>query len=670
MFSQDMQKGFAYLEAGEYQNAELFFQNILNDHAQNKTARLCFGRAVGLNGNPEKATAIFINLLENYNDDFEVKLNYGESLLWNDKFEEAKKYFKILVNEEPKSFPALLSYANTLSNLKEYENALIYVDKALVVKPNNLNALNSKKYMYLGYAHQKQQQQEYTQAENLLKENLRLFNNDIDTLLNLANLYLISDQLEKAKECYNLIAEQPGQKITALNGLALVSHLNRKEKDALKISKEAFDGLTSMNEAQTQQTTERYIQALIWNKKYKTARSLIRDLILTKPNQNWVLALRATLNTYKGDFKKSLKDYNTILTNDSISFDGNLGKANAQKALGLYNDAYRAVYKTLSIFKNQKDAENFVNILDKQFTPFFETKTTYSFDNGNNEAFTETTNVTVPLSTKLQVNGLYSYRNSKNKVTTNKAKANNLLFGFNYLLHPKIAIKTNIGVTDVNAKTTNYTQFLTNIVFKTKPFKLQTLDLGYKREWQDFNADLLNREIVQNTLYANYNVNSNFNLGWYTQYNYSWQNDSNQKHLLFTSVYYNLFDKPLLKTGLNYQYITFKDQVPVIYFSPEKFNVVEVFVDLVKNQTGKWFYNLNLATGLQFVEDQERQNTFRFQGKLGYNISNRFTANLFGLHSDIASATAAGFNFSEIGFKLKWYLCATPLFMKSKNETH
>ena len=316
MFSQDMQKGFAYLEAGEYQNAELFFQNILNDHAQNKTARLCFGRAVGLNGNPEKATAIFINLLENYNDDFEVKLNYGESLLWNDKFEEAKKYFKILVNEEPKSFPALLSYANTLSNLKEYENALIYVDKALVVKPNNLNALNSKKYMYLGYAYQKQQQQEYTQAENLLKENLRLFNNDIDTLLNLANLYLISDQLEKAKECYNLIAEQPGQKITALNGLALVSHLNRKEKDALKISKEAFDGLTSMNEAQTQQTTERYIQALIWNKKYKTARSLIRDLILTKPNQNWVLALRATLNTYKGDFKKSLKDYNTILTND------------------------------------------------------------------------------------------------------------------------------------------------------------------------------------------------------------------------------------------------------------------------------------------------------------------------------------------------------------------
>ena len=43
---------------------------------------------------------------------------------------------------------------------------------------------------------------------------------------------------------------------------------------------------------------------------------------------------------YKSNFKKSVNDYNRILENDSISFDGNLGKANALKALGYYNDAY------------------------------------------------------------------------------------------------------------------------------------------------------------------------------------------------------------------------------------------------------------------------------------------------------------------------------------------
>ena len=665
VFSQDMQEGFTYLETGEYQQAETFFQIILKEHPDNKTARLCYGRAIGLNGNTEQANTLFTNLLADYPSDFEVKLNYGESLLWNNNFPEAKTYFKGLVAEDPKSFPALLSYANTLSNLKEYEGALLYVNKALAVLPGNPNALNSKKYMYLGYAYQKQQAQQYDEAEVLLKENLTLFNNDKDTLLNLANLYLISDQLDKARDTYNLLAENPDNTITALNGLALVSHLNGNEKDALSISNQAFESLDGdTNPKLVQSTTERQIQALIWNKKYKTANTLIANLIVTKPNENWILTLRATLNTYKGDFKKSLKDYNAILVNDNNSFDGNLGKANAQKASGLYNDAYNAANKTLNIFKNQKDAVNFINILDKQFTPYVETLTAYSFDNGNNEAITSTINVTVPLSTKFHVNGVYSYRDSKNTVTNNEAQANNVLLGVAYLLHPKVGVRTHLGITDIKAKTTNYTQFLTDIVFNIKPYKLQTLDVGFKREWQDFNADLLSREIVQNTVYANYNVNTNFNLGWYTQYNYTWQNDNNQKHLLFTSLYYNLFDKPLLKTGLNYQYITFKDQVPTIYFSPEKFNVVEVFVDLVKNQNGKWFYNLNLATGLQFIEDQEKQSTYRFQGKLGYNISNRFTANLYGLHSNIASATAAGFIFTEVGFRLKWDLFKKPLFIK------
>lgn len=660
--AQNMQEGFTYLETGRNQEAQLFFENILKEYPKNKTARICFGRAIGLNGNATQATTIFINLLKDYPNDFEVKLNYGESLLWNNEFTKAKTYYKALVTENGESFPALLGYANTLSNLKEYDTAITYVNKALAVSPGNANALNSKKYMYLGYAYQKQQVQEYSRAEALLKESLTLFNNDKDILANLANLYVITNAFAKAKNTYMLIAENPANKIIALNGLALVSHLTGKDKEALQISKQAFDGITNTDEVLTKQTTERYIQALIWNKKYRTAQTLIDDLIITKPNQNWVLALRATLHTYKGDFKTSLKDYNTILENDSISFDGNLGKANTQKTLGLYNEAYTSVNKMLSIFKNQKDVIDFINILDKQFTPFIETRTSYSFDNGNNEAMTFLTNITVPLSTKLQVSGVYSYRDSKNTVTNNEATANNMLFGVSYLLRPSIGVKATIGITDINAKTTAYTQFLTDIAFNIKPLKLQTLDVGFKREWQDFNADLLSREIVQNTLYANYSITTNVNLGWYTQYNYTFQNDNNEKHLLFTSLYYNLFDKPLLKTGINYQYITFKDQVPTIYFSPEKFNVFEVFVDLVKNQNGRWFYNLNAATGFQFIEDQEKQATYRLQGKIGCHISNRFTANMYGLHSNISSATAAGFTFTEVGLRLKWDMFAKPVF--------
>ncbi|MBU2938177.1 tetratricopeptide repeat protein [Lacinutrix sp. C3R15] len=666
-FAQDMQQGFTYLETGKYAKAETFFLNILKEYPDNKTARLCYGRAIGLNGKPKEANTLFTNLLADYPTDFEVKLNYGESLLWNSNFTKAKTYFKGLIEEDPKSFPALLSYANTLSNLKEYEKALTYVDKALEVLPGNPNALTSKKYIYLGYAYQKQQSQKYDEAELLLKENLKLFNNDKDTLLNLANLYLIANRLDDAKATYHLLAENPENKISALNGLALVSHLNGKEKDALQLSTQAFESINKTTTATlTQQTTERYAQALIWNKKYKSAETLISNLIATKPNENWVLALRATLNIYKSDFKKSVKDYDQILVNDSTSFDGNLGNANALKALGKYEDAYTSAENTLKFYKNQKDATNFIKNLNTTFTPFYEGKASYSFDNGDNEAFAFNNTLEFPFSTKFKILGSYNYRSTNNPVTNNEATSNDFSLGISYQLFPNTTFKGTAGLTSAKATTNDYTQFLTDISINIKPFKLQDLTVGYKRELQSFNAELLDREIVQNNYYANYSLNTNFNLGWFTQYFYTSQSDDNARNLLFTSLYYNILPKPSLKAGINYQYITFKNQVPTIYFSPEKFNAAEVFANIIKDEnTAKpkeWFYELTAATGLQYIDNDSSQSTYRFQGKLGYKFSTRCMANIFATRSNIASATAAGFTYNEIGIRFKWLLFEKPIF--------
>ncbi|QCX39909.1 tetratricopeptide repeat protein [Aureibaculum algae] len=669
IYSQEMQEGFTYLETGKYAKAETFFQTVLKDYPNNKTARLCYGRAIGLNGKPEEANILFTNLLADYPSDFEVKLNYGESLLWNSNFTKAKTYFKSLIDEDPKSFPALLSYANTLSNLKEYEDALVYVNKALEVLPGNPNALTSKKYMYLGYAYQKQQAQQYNEAESLLKENLTLFNNDKETLLNLANLYLIANRLEDAKATYDLLATNPNNKITALNGLALVSHLNGKEKVALELSKQAYKSIDTISDPSlVQPTTERHIQALIWNKQFKPADKLIANLISSKPNENWILALRATLNIYKSDFKKSVTDYNQILVNDSTSFDGNLGKANALKALGFYDDAYLSAENTLKFYNNQKDASNFIKNLNTTFTPSYEGKASYTFDNGDNEAFAFNNSLEFPLSTKLKALGSYNYRNTSNSVTDNKATSNDFSLGLAYQLLPNVTFRGTAGIMAANANDTDYTQLLTDLSFNIKPFKLQTLDIGYKREVQSFNAELLDREIVQNNYYANYNLSTNFKLGWFTQYYYTSQNDDNTRNLLFTSLYYNILSKPSLKAGLNYQYITFKNQVPTIYFSPNKFNAVEVFVNLIKDEVitkpKEWFYELTAATGLQYIEDDSSQSTYRIQAKLGYKFSSRAAANIFGTRSNIASATAAGFTFTEIGIRFKWYLFDSPTFRK------
>jgi len=659
ILAQDMQEGFTYLETGQYAKAEVFFKGILKDYPDNKTARLCYGRAIGLNGQAKEANVLFTNLLKDYPNDFEVKLNYGESLLWNNNFDDAKTYYKGLVEEDPQSFAALLGFANTLSNLKDYESALNYVNKALEVSPGNPNALTSKKYIYLGYAYQNQQNQNYDEAERLLIKNLEIFGDDKDTLLNLGNLYLIIEDYDKAEQTYNRLAQQEAHKIPALNGLALVAHLKSKEKKALEISSQAYGQLDENTDPVIrQQTQERYAQALIWNRKYKAAKQLIDNLNTAHPNENWALALRATLNVYKSNFKASLEDYNRILANDSTSFDGNLGKANVLKALNRYEDALTSAQNTLSFYNNQKDATNFINKMNLSFNPVIETKASHTFDNGDNKAYALNTNVIYPLSTRLKLLGNYNYRTATNDVTNNSATASNLSLGLGYQLLPDISILGSAGISSANAETTDYTQVLTDIVFKIKPYKLQTLDLGYQRQVESFNAELLDRELVQNNFYGNYNLSTNFNLGWYTQYIYTTQNDDNQRNLLFTSLYYNLLRKPGLKVGFNYQYITFKDQVPTIYFSPEKFNAYEVFVNLIKNEDAskpkQWFYNLTAAFGYQYIEDDPRQSAYRLQGAFGYKFSERALLNVYGTHSNIASATAAGFTFTEIGLRIKW----------------
>ena len=664
-----MNEGFTYLETGKYKQAETFFENILITYPKNKTAKLCYGRALGLNGNGERATTIFINLLERYPQDFEIKLNYAESLLWNENYNKAKDYYKNLLEEKPNSFPALLGYANTLSNLKFFNEALEFINKALLTSPGNLNALTSKKYINLGYANQYVQNGDYKAALKLLLKNLQLFKKDIETLQNIANVYLISSDFSKAEATYKTIGISPQNKLTSLNSLALVSHLKGKNKKALEISSKAINYISNKtSESLLQQTKERYAQALIWNRKYKKADILIQKLNNEYPNKNWVLSLRASLNIYKSNFEKSINDYNRILKNDTTSFDGNLGKANALKASGYFIESYKSAENTLKFYKNQKDAVNFIKKLDKSFTPFVVAESSYSFDNGNNKAYSYKATSEFSFSTKFKLLGSYNYRTTSNSLSGLKATSNNVLGGVSYQLLHNIKLKSLIGLASSKTETNTFNQLVADISLLTKPFKLQNLELGYKREIQNFNAALLAENIVQNNYLINYSLNTNFRLGWFTQYYYTTQNDTNTRNLIFTSLYYNILEKPSLKAGVNYQNISFKNQVPTIYFSPSKFNAYEVFFNIIKDENitkeNEWFYELTAASGFQYIENSKKQRTYRIQSKLGYKFSERSMLTLYGSKSNIASATAAGFTFTEIGLRFKWFILRKPFFRK------
>jgi thioredoxin-like negative regulator of GroEL len=663
--AQNMDEGFSKLEKGEFSQAELFFSTVLKDYPANKTARLCYARAVGLNRQAAKALDLFTALKTEYPDDLEIKLNYAESLLWNKKFDEAKVFYTQLTIENPTNFVAHLGFANTLSNLKEFENALTRVNQALAISPKNTGALVSRKYIKLGYSNEMVTEKKYAEAEVFYDEILLDFPNDKETLLNKANLYLITKNTSKGRFVYNSFLDS--NPILALNGLSLVEHIGGNESKALEIAQKSLEkSAKTTDNSLIKQTQERYVQALIWNKKFKLAQTKIEELNQLYANENWLLSLSATLAIYKSNFKESTRFYQKILTNDSQSFDGNLGIANAYYASGEVEKSIRAVFQTLEIYKNQNDAMNFLNKLNGEHTPNLEEKWSYSFDNGNNIAYSSRTQINLPVSTKWVFNSTYQYRKTENSITNVKANTNDFLLGFVYKFHPKINLTGEIGITSANTTLTNYSSLLFNLYFKIKPLQLQDLEIGYKRDLQNFNSDLISKQIAANNYYFNYNVGSNFNLGWFTQYFYTTQTDQNVRNLLFTSLYYNFLSKPILKGGLNYQYISFKNQLPTVYFSPSQFKAYEIFVELLKDEKvidiHNLFYNLNIATGFQFIEKLDRQSTYRIQAKLGYKFSNRLLMNVYGLRSNIASAAASGFTYTEAGFRLQWNLFSKPIF--------
>lgn len=143
-----MQEGFGYLEKGDFEKGKQFFENFLKSNPKNTTAKLCYGRAVGLSGDPQRAKVIFQELLDLDPDNIEFNINGAECLLWNKEFEVAlKRYLSLRKKFKPNPIIEL-GLANTYSNLKQYKKAIHHYHQGL--------ALNDKVvgiYIGLAYTH-------------------------------------------------------------------------------------------------------------------------------------------------------------------------------------------------------------------------------------------------------------------------------------------------------------------------------------------------------------------------------------------------------------------------------------------------------------------------------------------------------------------------------------
>ncbi|MDH3697184.1 MAG: tetratricopeptide repeat protein [Flavobacteriaceae bacterium] len=659
----EIEKGFRLLEDGKFSESLVFFERYLETSPDNRAAQICYGRSLGLSGDTPSAVSYFKALDLSYPGDLEIDVNRAESLLWDNQFEEAKILYKMLLEANPNHFSLLLGNANCLSNLKEYQAALESVNKALVIEPANQGALISRKYIRLAWAHVLINRQEYASGKRLLQSNLIDFPLDKESLNNLANAYLASGDTGLARESFIKMADSTKDSITAMIGISLVSHIEKQDKDALKYAREARIITRRSEDPQLmRKAEERFVQALLWNKKYKNARTQLDSLDNTYGKESWILGLEASYGLYSGKSKSSLKTYEELLVRDSTSFDGNLGKANALFANDRMHEAYQATFTTLDIFENQKDALALLDKLNKAYTPAINQSAGYSSDSGQNSTWHGLTSIRLPLSTKISTQVSYAYRETNNQIDNSQAESHSASLGIGYKWMPKTRTTLRVGINKIISPERSYTQPTMDLRFNFSTSSRQKLELIYNRELENFNAALIQEEIVKDHLGLSFHQSTNLDLGLYTQFIQTAQSDENNRTLFFSSVFYQMIEKTQTKIGVNYQYISFREQRPEVYFSPEEFHVAEIFSSSNLTISPASSLSFSGATGFQIVETNTPIFTFRGDLSIQHRISNHFNLNIYGMYSNLASSTAAGFEYMEAGIRFQWIWSGKKLF--------
>jgi len=663
IYAQDMSDGFKMLEEGRFEKARSFFGNILKEHPDNKTARLCYGRAIGLSGEAEKGTSVFKELLQMYPGDGEVVLNLAESYLWQKKPLPAIPIYQNLIQNDPSLFGAMLGLANSYSMAKAYKEAYATIQKALEIDGGNSQAQLSAKYIRLGYANELASvHHQYDSAIHLIDLNLNHDPADQESLSLLANVYLISKAYEKARNVYSEL-QNP---LASVKGESIALHLLEKNEEALGIVETAFQ--RSWTEKQQLELSLHHIVALLWNNQLAEAREKIDSLSTLFPNSKEVLATQTDVYMYEADFINAIGHFDAYLSMEPKSFSANLGKANALYALGEDSRAYALGFSAKALFPGQRDIEGFIDKLDEKHSPTVYSQ--YMFGKASDGSIIRgiANGATASLSPKTMIGMGYEHRTFLPPLGGSSSTSETYSVEVQQQVSKRLKLTAaygNIGISiqeqDAVVRRSDF-----DISAEAWVNKSLKLSLGYQTEIQNFNAALINQNLKTQHLVAKSIVFwKPVGIGWYSELYHSFFSDGNTRSLLFTSLYQSITGKPSFKYGANFLVMTFSENRPLDYYSPKIFVKPELF-----GGAEHTFKNISLtcsmegAAGYQLV-DGDNQPNFRVQSQVSKKLG-AFTFLISGLYTTITATQASGFSYLEAKGKITWRFMQKPFFKHNK----
>ncbi len=651
----DLQSGFKALEDGEWDKARSFFSDVLSQDPSNRTARLCYARAVGLGGSPDSALNLFEDLLKDYPGDYEIRLNRAEAMLWNQNFEGALPYYQKLITEDSSSFTATLGYANTLSSLKQYQDALQTVNKALHLDPSNANALISKKYILLGLADYYRRNWKFSRSEMLLDSLLQIFPKDREALLSKSGLYLSENKPGKAKEVFRKLAGGIDP-LEGNLGLSYVSILKQKPKSALQYAEDAKVWVNPNDTISASRLLTLQIQAHSMSGHYTTARSLLEKAAEFQPDASQLISGR--LYSWLQDYDEAESAFLGILKEEKTAFDTYMSLAELYRATHRYDEAINNLEQALLIEPNQPDAVRSLQNIRLNDRPSLELESGYLEDSGNNSIIN--TDIAVHFGRKgnWKPFARIRYHRSSQEQTDLAASYTNLNIGTEYRFGPFSKVHAEVGAQPKFQAGDQDGIQITGAIRGLHQFgRHWSLELILQRIFHNYTVSLVENSLSMLDKGLNLNFSHPRGPGLFAQLMHTNQADKNNRNLLFASAFYRIVRLPVVKFGINVLAFSYTDQVDN-YFSPSEYKLGEVFANIstIDHLRSKWRMDLLLAFGRQEIEEISRQNTRRLELTIANQLNDHIKASLSFRHSNAALFNTLGFRSNRYSLHLQYQL--------------
>jgi len=333
-----LESGKRYLDKGQYREAEIQFENAIQNDVRFAEAHYLLAQAAVKLGDGRTAVLELSKTIDIQPENYKARLDLANLLLMAGQFNDAKQHLDLLEQKDPDNPEVYISLANYYAGTNNIPAALANMQKAIQKDPKHSDS-------YLNLALLQLRGQQWDAAEKNFKTAVELNPRSTNGLLLMGNFYQARGRFPEAEQAYRqaiaVAPDDPNPRLS-LAGLYLAENKYSQAEDYLRQSKKDFPnnsdgyrmlgnfyyGNAQLDKAATEYASlyqehpkdilvkKNYIQLLILLNRVDEARKLNDEIVKAKPDDADAQVYKAEIDIRAGKAADAVPTLQAVLKSD------------------------------------------------------------------------------------------------------------------------------------------------------------------------------------------------------------------------------------------------------------------------------------------------------------------------------------------------------------------